>query len=100
MKHVMAQTVIFEIFCVQNYMYFVYIYSAYVGSIFYSAEPLSIKHMISMETTSKAGIKYRPPSHQFQTRSMLLQMVLPNIFEELATSVAKICFQLIKTHTY
>jgi hypothetical protein len=27
-------------------------------------------------------------------------MVLPNIFEELATSVAKICFQLIKTHTY
>jgi len=34
MKHVVAQTVIFEIFCVQNYMYFVYIYSAYVGSIF------------------------------------------------------------------
>jgi hypothetical protein len=44
--------------------------------------------MISMENTSKAGIKYRPLSHQFQTRWMLLQMVLPNIFEEFDMSVA------------
>jgi len=87
MKHVVAQTIIFETFCVQNYIYFVYIYSVYVGSIF-TLQSLSIKHMISMETTSKAGIKYRPLSHQFQTRWMLLERVLPNIFEEHDMSVA------------